>query len=1053
MVNTTFITFFFLLLLSACQVKESVSNGGLISGHTPTTNKFTVTPPANKTYIEGEILRFKLSFPFEIHGDFSGGDPILNIKIGGVVRSAILKELPTTQELVFEYEITNTDNAPIGVEVQSLSLNGSILQFLKEEVLVNCDVASVKPILHSNVKIDTEKPRATQIKITSLPGLYHAGNEILFSVTFSEKVFITGTPEFGFKFNTKDVSAKYLSGTGSGLLVFSYIVQDSDFDTNGFNSPATDLNLASATIKDAVGNNAQTSISTLTGAMITQSALYKVVGTLPSVVAIKLPANGIYEVAKTLEFEFEFDRPVNVTGTPKYVITVGQGASKTTRDANYISGAGTNKLIFSYVTVPGDVDPDGIEVDKKIIQEPGSNITAVLGGTSFFSVLENNILTPPSSVGIILKSLLPQAISVARNDDTTKELKNNTLDNVWIIGQKLLVTVNFNTGIVVNTSTGIPTIELFVGGAKKEATYLSGGDGQTSLIFTYTILEGDSDNTGNILLGNIVPHGATITDSLNTIANLTLPAGSRLNTIRIDGIRPTITSVTPPADKTYSNVVTGMTYLVKWSEEVHLGSATGLGLTIDIGGSNTNFPTLITPPSVLNSNFTQPTLTGKNDDDGVTLVSPLVTTGKVFDTPGNEAVDLSFTPPVTPSIKVDTQKPKILSITPQVADGIYKAGQEIIVTVIFDELVEAIVSGTTNHLKLKVGATNKFLVPTANKTSTIHDFKYTVQPNDDGVFSIQNIFAGKIYDLGQNTPDVFVAPTTPGIIIDAKTPTISSTSSTLAAKTLVEGDELEVSIVFSEIVNVDTSSGTPSVPVNFGKGENDLIYKSGSGTTTLVFSRIITENHFNMKGLPATVNTLSLNSGSILDKADHPVPLTYAGKDINLSAIKITYPEVKVWSSTDFKNIAPSPVSLSNFGSVSTVNCGKGKCRTFNDGDNLRYSGNYSSDSHVLMVVKAPAIATGTLDIVSTNLQLVESTPTQYDVTIVNGTIQGGPATLNSNSLYLIHTHNQPLTLDNTMDFFSPDFDGAVGEIIIIDDAINPAKLNEIKTYLNGQFF
>src|SRR5690606_38953996 len=138
---------------------------------------------------------------------------------------------------------------------------------------------------------------------------------------------------------------------------------------------------------------------------------------------------------------------------------------------------------------------------------------------------------------------------------------------------------------------------------------------------------------------------------------------------------------------------------------------------------------------------------------------------------------------------------------------------------------------------------------------------------DDGVFRIGSTFTGSIYDLGRNTPNNITSPpATPGIIIDAKAPTITASSGTVAVQTLIEGDILEVSLTFSENVFVNTASGTPSIPVNFGGGENDFIYSSGSGTNTLKFQREITENHFNMNGLPNNITSLSLNGVLIVDQ-------------------------------------------------------------------------------------------------------------------------------------------------------------------------------------------
>ena len=47
----------------------------------------------------------------------------------------------------------------------------------------------------------------------------------------------------------------------------------------------------------------------------------------------------------------------------------------------------------------------------------------------------------------------------------------------------------------VDTSTGTPQYALVVGGVSKQASYAS-GSGTTELVFTYTIVSGDTDDAG-----------------------------------------------------------------------------------------------------------------------------------------------------------------------------------------------------------------------------------------------------------------------------------------------------------------------------------------------------------------------------------------------------------------------------------------------------------------------------------------------------------------------------------------------------------------------------
>ena len=77
----------------------------------------------------------------------------------------------------------------------------------------------------------TSTPRLTSAGGTE-PDTYGRGEEIEFSVTFSEAVNVTGDPQFGFSLEGAR-AADYASGTGSETLVFVYTVRQDDVDDDG----------------------------------------------------------------------------------------------------------------------------------------------------------------------------------------------------------------------------------------------------------------------------------------------------------------------------------------------------------------------------------------------------------------------------------------------------------------------------------------------------------------------------------------------------------------------------------------------------------------------------------------------------------------------------------------------------------------------------------------------------------------------------------------------------------------------------------------------------
>ncbi len=84
-------------------------------------------------------------------------------------------------------------------------------------------------------------PRITAVEVTSVPELerhtYGRGETIRFTVSFSERVEVTGKPHFTFSLGNRGaarrVDAPYESGSGTAALVFGYVVQEGDEDDNG----------------------------------------------------------------------------------------------------------------------------------------------------------------------------------------------------------------------------------------------------------------------------------------------------------------------------------------------------------------------------------------------------------------------------------------------------------------------------------------------------------------------------------------------------------------------------------------------------------------------------------------------------------------------------------------------------------------------------------------------------------------------------------------------------------------------------------------------------
>ena len=120
-------------------------------------------------------------------------------------------------------------------------------------------------------------PVVTGLAITSEPSspglvpsmlVYSAGDEIEFTVTFSENVSVTGTPRLKLFLNQTDRStgrfASYDS-TSDSELTFAYTVDTSDTSLGGLVVPANPIDLNGGTIQDSDGNAARLETNGLLG--------------------------------------------------------------------------------------------------------------------------------------------------------------------------------------------------------------------------------------------------------------------------------------------------------------------------------------------------------------------------------------------------------------------------------------------------------------------------------------------------------------------------------------------------------------------------------------------------------------------------------------------------------------------------------------------------------------------------------------------------------------------------------------------------------------------
>lgn len=216
-----------------------------------------------------------------------------------------------------------------------------------------------------------------------------------------------------------------------------------------------------------------------------------------SVTSLIASANSSYKETTNINFTATFSELVNVTGTPRIILSVGG----TAKYANYLSGSGTTTLIFRYTVDAGANDTDGILVGG--IQMNSGTILNAGGGLVDLSFL------PPNGAGILIDTVIPSVQSATGPANAT-----------YVPGQNLNFVLTYNEPVTVS---GTPRLTLTIGSTTRYADYLS-GTGTAILNFRHVVQSGDSDLNGIAVAASTDFNSGLISDTATNSASLSFTA-------------------------------------------------------------------------------------------------------------------------------------------------------------------------------------------------------------------------------------------------------------------------------------------------------------------------------------------------------------------------------------------------------------------------------------------------------------------------------------------------------------------------------------------------
>lgn len=437
-------------------------------------------------------------------------------------------------------------------------------------------------------------------------GTYATGQVVPITVTFSESVNVTDTPQL--TLNTTPVGyAVYRSGGGTSILSFEYTVQTGD------SSPGLNAVSLSGGIKCSEGNHDVT--LTLPSAPNTLASHKAIVidASAPVVTNVTTSrANATYKAGDIIPVSVVFNENVVVTNSPRITLNTGGTAS-------YTVGSGTGTLTFDYTVQSGDTSSDldvtSLDLNGGTIADNTGNSASIFAVSNLLSankdiivdgsapLLTTSTVNGTSMVLTYNKSLntTPPAAFVVTVDGSSRNVSNVAVSGTTV-NLTLASAVTSGQMVMVSYTPGANPIRDLAGNnagslTNRNVTNSTGGDTTAPTLSTSTV------NGASLVL--------TYNESLNTasvpaaIAFAVRVAGSArtVNTVAVSGVTVTLTL----ASAVTSGQTVNMDYTVPGSNQIK--DLAGNNAALFTNRSVTNNTADTTAPSVSSASVNGSSLT------------------------------------------------------------------------------------------------------------------------------------------------------------------------------------------------------------------------------------------------------------------------------------------------------------------------------------------------------------------------------------------------------------------------------------------------------------
>ena len=572
------------------------------------------------------------------------------------------------------------------------------------------DNATLAAATVTNAVVSATAPTVTGVALTSTTAPYGIGEAVQATVTFSEAVDITGSPQLELNFAGSAKAAGCATGTNKTTMVCSYTVLVNDSAPNGIAIAANKLTGGTIT---ATGS---TTAADLDHSAVAINANHKVDGVRPTLVTTGANA------------------PTTSTDGGKVILTFSEdiGSVDRTNITIYDANAPSNMFSTSGESISGRTveltlttaltdSTTSLEIDvaAEAVTDAAGNSNTTLVAVTVTNNVGSTVVTP-TVTGVALTS--------APNNATYG----------YNIGGVIEATVTFSEALDI---TGSPQLELNFAGSAKAAGCATGTN-KTTMVCSYTVLVNDSAPNGIAIAANKLTGGTITATGSTTAADLDHSAVAINANHKVDGVRPTLVTTGANAPTTSAD---GTKVILTFSETVT--GVNRFNITIGIPGGN------VAQTSAARTAGATVELDLSTVIDATVMLTVALAGSAVFDGAGNFNLAEAATPVINAiaSTTAPTVTGVALTSNPG-SDNTYATGDAVEATVTFSEAVD--ISGVP-RLELDFDGTAKMAACATGTITTTMVCSYTVAvgnsaPNGIAI-SANKLAGGTIRATGSTT--------------------------------------------------------------------------------------------------------------------------------------------------------------------------------------------------------------------------------------------------------------------------------------------------------------